>query len=101
MARASDRPFRHTHTLDVGPQPAGWGPTSKVWVWRNGLSDALAMHGLRLDAQVHTAPGDPEVVGLRPSTLAWTPDDRAQWQARNLLVLVCRPNGSGRYDVVP
>ena len=77
------------------------GPTSKVLVWRNGLSNALATHGLRLVAQVHTAPGDPEVLGLRPNTRAWTPDDRAQWQAKDLLVLICRPNGRGRYDVVP
>jgi hypothetical protein len=99
LARADGR--RDIVVIDAPDRLAGWGPTSKVWVWRNGLSDALAMHGLRLVAQVHTAPGDPEVVGLRPSTLAWTPDDRAQWQAKNLLVLVCRPNGSGRYDVVP
>ena len=99
LARADGR--RDVVVIDAPDRMAGWGPTSKVWVWRNGLSDALAMYGLRLVAQVHTAPGDPEVLGLRPSTAPWTPEDRAQWQAKNLLVLLCRPNGGGRYDVVP
>jgi hypothetical protein len=99
LAQADGR--RDIVVIDAPDRMAGWGPISKAWVWRNGLPEALGMRGLRLVAQAHTAPGDPEVMGLRPSTLAWTPDDRAQWQARNLLVLVCRPNGSGRYDVVP
>jgi len=99
LARADGR--RDVVVIDAPDRMAGWGPTWKVWVWRNGLPDALAMYGLRLVAQVHTAPGDPEVLGLRPSTAAWTPEDRARWQASNLLVLFCRPNGSGRYDVVP
>ena len=99
LARADGR--RDVVVIDAPDRMAGWGPTSKVLVWRNGLSNALATHGLHLVAQVHTAPGDPEVLGLRPNTRAWTPDDRAQWQAKDLLVLICRPNDRGRYDVVP
>src|SRR5262249_21374907 len=99
LARADGR--RDVVVIDAPDRMAGWGPTSKGLVWRNGLSHAPSPHGLRLVAQVQTAPGDPEVLGLRPNPRAWPLDDRAQWQAKDLLVLICRPNAHGRYDVVP
>src|SRR6185295_3498117 len=70
LAQADGR--RDIVVIDAPDRMAGWGPISKAWVWRNGLPEALGMRGLRLVAQAHTAPGDPEVMGLRPSTLAWT-----------------------------
>lgn len=87
--------------IDAPDRVAGWGPTSKAWVWRNGLRESLALRGLRLVGLAHTVPADPEVIGLRPATPPWSPEDLRSWRAQGLLVLACRPNGRGGYDVVP
>ena len=87
--------------VDVPDRLPGWGPISKVPVWRHGLAEALAVRGLRLAMQAHTAPADPEVLGLRPNTRPWTPEDLGRWRARGLLVLACRPDGRGGYEIVP
>ena len=87
--------------LDVPDRLPRWGPTSKVPVWRHGLERALAAHGVRLAAQAHTAPADPETLGLRPHTRPWRSEDLRRWRARGLLVLACRPDGRGGYEIVP
>jgi hypothetical protein len=98
-AHAQTRP--EVVVIDAPDRLPGWGPTSKVPVWRHGLAAALAMRGVRLAAQAHTPPGDPEVLGLQPSTRPWGPGDLRDWRARGLLVLICRPDGRGGYQVVP
>jgi hypothetical protein len=86
--------------IDAPDRLPGWGPTSKVPVWRHGLASALEMRGVRVARQAHTAPADPEVLGLRPNTRAWTGADLRRWRARGWLVLACRPDGRGGYTVV-
>ena len=98
-ARARDR--FDVVVIDPPDRLPGWGPTSKVPVWRHALASALALRGVRLARQVYTPPGDPEVLGLQRNGRPWGPEDLRDWHARGLLVLACRPNGRGGYDVVP
>jgi hypothetical protein len=97
-ARAHARP--EVVVIDAPDRLPRWGPTSKVPVWRHGLGEALAMRGVQLAARAYTPPGDPEVLGLQPNTEPLSPDTIRDWRARRLLILACRPDGRGGYNVV-
>jgi hypothetical protein len=40
------------------------------------------------------------VLGLQPNTEPLSPDTIRDWRARRLLILACRPDGRGGYNVV-